>query len=404
MWRARSPERAVEGWFGKVVLLAGSLVFSTACVEVGLRLAGALSGPTEAVQPAGRDNEWVFFEYDPVLGWKNRPGADGWFSISDSRTHVQINSKGLRDGEHAYARQGKPRVLVLGDSFTWGFGVERHERYTDRLGALLGDSVEMINAGVSGYGTDQELLYYQVEGVRYHPDVVLLQFVSNDLTNNVSAVQYTYPKPYFLLQNGALVLMNVPVPARSTPWEERFENPGLAHSEPARAPTAAQRLKSFCRDHLVSYGFVADRIKSLAVYEAWTSALDPLTEALILELNREVVAHGAQLAVVLAPDKRIMRDERQPELATLAEFLRRYDVRTVDLTRAFVREDRRGRQLFFAVDQHWSAVGHETAAAAICQYLVGTQLVSTSGAGQPCDGSRAGVARQSQSPASTPPS
>ena len=391
--RARALPRSLQGRLGNLLLLTVSLVFSLACVELGLRVAGALNAPAQAAQPGPRDNEWVFFQYDPLLGWKNRPGAEGWFRIPDTRTHVRINAQGLRDVDHAYARQGKHRVLVLGDSFTWGFGVEEHERYTDRLAALLGDSVEIINTGVSGYGTDQELLYYQVEGFRYHPEVVLLEFVTNDLTNNVNAVQYTYPKPHFLLRDGKLVLMNVPVPARSVAWEERFATSGLRHSEAATVPTAARRLKGSLREYLVSYGFVADRIKSLAVYEGWMTALDPLTAALILELNREVLAHDAKLAVLLAPDKRVAHGGRQPELAALAEFLRAHGVQTIDLRPAFLSEVRRGRQLFFAVDQHWNAVGHDTAAAAIYRYLVGTRLISANGVGDPREEGPASAAR-----------
>ena len=73
-------------------------------------------------------------------------------------------------------------------------------------------SVEVLNAGVSGYSTDQELLLWRSEGVRYAPDGVVLVYVSNDPVNNVRRFAYGHPKPLFLLQDEALVLSNVPVP------------------------------------------------------------------------------------------------------------------------------------------------------------------------------------------------
>ena len=127
---------------GNLVLLAVALGGTLAAVEVGLRAARLLRAQDRPLVPwEARDNEWTFYQYDSLLGWRNRPGGAGWFSMPDSRTYVQINSHGLRDGEHAFARR-RARVLVLGDSFTWGLassktsgtatGSERHSGRTSR--------------------------------------------------------------------------------------------------------------------------------------------------------------------------------------------------------------------------------------------------------------------------------
>ena len=97
------------------------------------------------------DSEFVFYEYDRTLGWKNKPFAEGPFVMPESKTCVKINSKGLRDNEYPFERDKDTfRVLVLGDSFTWGIGVNIEETFTKRWEAKYHGRVEIINAGVTG--------------------------------------------------------------------------------------------------------------------------------------------------------------------------------------------------------------------------------------------------------------
>jgi hypothetical protein len=156
-----------------------------------------------------------FWKYDSLLGWRNQPGQQGIFEKPPVfRTKVSINSKGLRDKEYPYERvPGKRRILVLGDSYAWGFGVEQREIFTEVLENMF-DDVEVINSGVSGYGNDQELLWFQTEGVRYKPDLVMVVVCGNDLyENSYEFVNDLYHKPRFRLDSlGGLHLQGVPVP------------------------------------------------------------------------------------------------------------------------------------------------------------------------------------------------
>lgn len=127
---------------------------------------------------------------------------------------ITINSKGLRDGEYSFDRNDKKRILVLGDSFAWGFGVTEKERFSELLESKLGNS-EIFNAAVAGYSTDQQFLYYVNEGYKFNPDIVLLLFCENDfIGNNVDKI-YWYNKPKFTVDNDSFVLTNVPVPELS---------------------------------------------------------------------------------------------------------------------------------------------------------------------------------------------
>jgi lysophospholipase L1-like esterase len=156
-----------------------------------------------------------FWKYDALLGWVHEAGQEGIFETPEFRTVVRINENGLRDRQHSYARQNNiERILVLGDSFAWGYGVEESERFSQRLEEALG--VEVINAGVSGYSTDQELLWYSNEGIKYETDLVILVIAGNDVgDNDRQLVNTIYYKPKFVIEEGQLVLKGYPVPETS---------------------------------------------------------------------------------------------------------------------------------------------------------------------------------------------
>ncbi|HET9905173.1 MAG TPA: SGNH/GDSL hydrolase family protein [Anaerolineales bacterium] len=186
-------------------LIFASILFALFLSEIALRLIGF---KPLYVSPE-RDRFW---KYDSLLGWVHQPGQEGIFETPQFRTVVRINETGLRDRQRLYKRQGNgERIMVLGDSFAWGYGVEESERFSQLLEKSL--EVEVINAGVSGYSTDQELLWYKNEGIKYDTDLVILVIAGNDVGDNEQQLVSTiYYKPRFVLENDQLVLTGSPVP------------------------------------------------------------------------------------------------------------------------------------------------------------------------------------------------
>ena len=186
-------------------LIVISTLFALVVSEIALRLMGY----TPLYVSPERDQFW---KYDPLLGWAHEPGQEGIFETPQFRTVVRINENGLRDRQHSYERPDDiERVLVIGDSFAWGYGVEESERFSQLLEKSL--DVEVINAGVSGYSTDQELLWYKNEGIKYETDLVVLVIAGNDVgDNDRQLVNTIYYKPKFVIQDGQLVLTGNPVP------------------------------------------------------------------------------------------------------------------------------------------------------------------------------------------------
>ena len=133
-----------------------------------------------------------FFAPNQDFGWFHIPGREGWQATQEYRVRISINEQGLRDSEHAYAKPaGVYRILLLGDSFIEALQVPLQDTVGKRLEAVLNERssgeqrYEVINGGVSRFGTDNELLFYQCEGNRYQPDLVVLMFYHNDVTDNV---------------------------------------------------------------------------------------------------------------------------------------------------------------------------------------------------------------------------
>ena len=117
---------------------------------------------------------------NPLIGHQHRSNSHAHLMGVD----VDINSKGLRDREFAYARTpGTLRILMLGDSFTEGWGVAVGDTFAkrlERLYAARGITAEVINAGVGNYDTVMEVNYFLDEGHKYDPDIVVLNFTFND--------------------------------------------------------------------------------------------------------------------------------------------------------------------------------------------------------------------------------
>src|SRR5262249_43928403 len=136
-----------------------------------------------------RMHDWngLGYQYDPELGWSLAPNSTTVVSLPRTVT-VKNNSLGLRDVEPE--RDSKPTILFLGDSFVSGYNVEDSERFTDLLRSEL-PGYRIVNAGVTGYGTDQEYLLMRRLWDLIDPDVVVLMFcVENDRADNSKNVRY----------------------------------------------------------------------------------------------------------------------------------------------------------------------------------------------------------------------
>ena len=124
-----------------------------------------------------------------------RPNTVFKHTSTEGSWEFRTNAKGLRsDIEVPYEKpDGVVRVLLLGDSQTQGYEVDQDATYAVVLERSLragGLKPEIVNAGVSGFGTAEQLVYLAQEGMKYDPDAVVLGFFKNDFQDNVKADLY----------------------------------------------------------------------------------------------------------------------------------------------------------------------------------------------------------------------
>ncbi len=153
---------------------------------------------------------------DEKLGWRLKPNL----SVASNRLGYEIeyhmNSKGLRDDETPYQKpDGVFRVVLLGDSRTFGFGVPIEKHFSRILEGYFED-FEVVNLGISGYGVDQQLLYLREEGFKYQPDLVMAYVAHYASHRHMYAERFGMKKPHFELADRELQLKNVPVPIQSS--------------------------------------------------------------------------------------------------------------------------------------------------------------------------------------------
>ncbi len=189
-------------WPKKILLILAGIIAALVLCEAGLGLLG-IEYPH-------------FYEFDPVIGTRLRPGIKGYW-LKEGGGYVKINRDGLRDREHSIAKPPDTvRVAVLGDSFTEALQVNQEEDFCSVLEKelqkcdnLRGRHIEVINFGVAGFGTAQELLTLRHRVWKYNPDIVLLAFTtSNDLSDNSPELNKGDTYPFFIRRDGKLVLDN----------------------------------------------------------------------------------------------------------------------------------------------------------------------------------------------------
>ena len=147
-------------------LLLGSILVCFGLLELGLRITGLVQ--------VGPHPPLIYQQSsDPAISYELIPSLDR----KAYRSTVTTNALGLRSSEIDASR---PKIAVIGDSITFGYGVENDETIAARLEAQL-PTVQFLNAGVPGYHLGQETALYRERIQALHPISVILVFHPNDM-------------------------------------------------------------------------------------------------------------------------------------------------------------------------------------------------------------------------------
>jgi hypothetical protein len=323
--------------------------------EVGLRLF--------APQPTGP----VWFTFDPELGALPTPGEHGERTLPGIyRFSFTNDAQGLRADPTAPGAVPRHTVLVLGDSFTYGLGVNDDQTFCHVLQEELAHDLptRVVNAGSPGKGTDYALRFLLARQATLRPDLVLLAFFKNDFGDNARDT-------YFHLTSGGRLEPRPPRDARSKRrlFLERFPGFGwlLSRSHLINLlRQAAVRLTAEQSDA----GQPTSRSEDGPPGPVWVdeSRIEH-TRLYLKELRDATSAHASSLLVFYVPDFRDCWLARQgrplsPDESAFREVAADLGLQSLSLTPALAGSLEPLERLYFA-DGHWTPTAHALVARAL---------------------------------------
>lgn len=254
--------------FAAAAVLVGLLV-GALLAEVGLRLAGYDI-------PSHRHYAPGFYRADAELIWRLEPNYQGTYRGYEGDARTTINAQGFRGPDWSPERLAAPqRVLCLGDSTTFGYGVADDETFPRLLEARLGQGAAVFNGGVPGYGTVQELALAPELLAQVRPQVVVLTWLPNDVLEGRGG-----PPP--LIIDGHLVASREKYEKRRPRWA----------GEGIHGSALYRLIRNRIRAHSHSFAGWEARLSEADLEE---------TRAEILVLARLVREAGARFLLVLLP-------------------------------------------------------------------------------------------------------
>lgn len=354
--------RAAVQW--AAIVLLGCLL-----LEAVLRLSGTHS-PRLAATLQGYRRLWV---HDATKGWFHSSlttaAAGDAHGPEATWPMARTNSLGLRGAELRPAGPVSRRVAVVGDSFVFGHEVEEPRLLTSWLEKRLATAdpahdYQVINLGVHGYSTDQQLILVRELLPQLRPDLVLVVVCDNDFVQNTEDFAYNlYYKPYFETGPGGLVLRNVPVPR-------------LTRLQQAKLWLARRsELWNFARSRRSN---VAAQQRLLDVFQVGVprrSGADPVdvTVALIRAMAEAAGDAGARFVATHTG----RRGENKAQIDALEARLVDAHILWLRMDRPLDAARRAHPQLRwqFGHDSHWSEEAHRVAAGVVEEYLSAQGLV-----------------------------
>ncbi len=334
-------------------------------------------------------------QHHPLLGWTCLPSSSVFFEQPGSfRVEVSTNSSGFRGRMGTSGSEEDVRkILCLGDSTMWGYGVSDRETFSQFLEGIVPSS-EVVSLGVNGYSTVQELLAYELFGNNYQNTDVILAFCSNDLGDNMDSKRGG--RPYATLSpEGELVIKNSPVQRE---WKSPFKQALRHHSRlfacleytgkllQIKWSEGREREASGDDAGVVEAATDDDDVGYRELYSGKGAKLSyawDIQRELIRALNVLVRSKEATLHVVYVPDptcvlpemfevvqegcKQIL-DWDAPE-ARLKQVCEELDVNYIDILGSF-RGSKHAENLFLKKNSHWGPKGHQLAAEVVGQHLL----------------------------------
>jgi hypothetical protein len=305
-------------------------------------------------------------EIDSQLGWRHAANREKVFVNEDGeQIRVVQNRFGHRGPElTAGMKAGARRILFLGDSFTEAVQVNENELFTARLDQA--DSrFEVINAGVGGWGTVQQYLYLENEGIGFKPDIVVQMFYSNDLSDNCQSYSPGIGvRPYAYLGKDSVVRIerelqdrdfrNFALPVPFLLQVNRYSYLYSFLNTRIYQRIFDQKLQELARADL-------KRVNECGLYEIFFGVVDKVRKML---LENEI-----DFKLVLIPAAHEIESGESETHERIIDYCVRTGLDCLSLLPALSDGLSRGLRPYFVTDIHWTRDGHEIVAEAVKKFL-----------------------------------
>ena len=368
----------------ETLLLAGSLVFSLALGEIVL----ANFFPQKTVNQFFLEKP-PMFRADDVLFMDMIPGFSGRLADEEFDTSIEINSQGYRQAEFELDKGDRTRILAIGDSFTFGFGVEEPDGFVRVMERRLKQdgyaNVQAINAGVSAWWPDSYYLYLKTRGLALDPDIVIVGFfVGNDIEGH-DARHIVWPE---------VDAEGLPLVTASKGI--KIENAHRVRTKPRARWTIPVLRNSHLFQLLYSSGKAAARAfePSLDVQHIYELQHSPETENVVDKVKRLLLGmaklsreSGAHFVVVMIPQRLQVHAEYRPDRKLdwdkpqriFNEFFEREGIACIDLLPIMREAAAGGERVYYHDDAHFNRLGYRIAGEEVARYLNGNGLVNAVG-------------------------
>ena len=287
--------------------------------------------------------------YDAEFGWRALPNvtkSGGQWGLNEP---ASTNSRGWRDVEIPFERSiGEQRIVAVGNSFTFGVSVDRADRFTEII-ETNNPNVEVVNLGLSGSGTDQQLRILELEGLRYQPDVVVhMVYLGNDLNDIRHMKRWGWPKPYYRVAGDTLELVKPKIT-----WRVRLRG------ELYLGEFLFRVIDNYGSPHLLAPEWSVPERDSVPLF---------------VELSRRMfdvaLTNGAHYLVVLFNNREHDSQGRTKIANRIGEELKKSGIAHIDLSSLISARVKEGEKLFARDGIHWSEAGHKLAAQRISDELL----------------------------------
>jgi len=291
---------------------------------------------------------------DGELIWRLAPGVSYDVETSEFREHRFTNSVGMREREIPLRRPGERRVLAIGDSFTYGAGVQANEAYPRVVEDLLrarGIQMLVLNAGVPAYNFDQSFRAAAERELQTDPDVLLAGVSCSD-------VEEGWLWPLYALRNGRLEAL----PA----WKTGFYLQGLL-IEMLPAWLSRSALYQQVLRRLPARDFFFNRPSgSRESLRDWTR--DKIVRELEV-LHGSAVVSGRRIIALFMPCKEQLDPSAVPVYADMMTRAAAAGLPVIDGLAALRRSSPDVKRLFFTEDDHLNSDGHRALAIGVAGVL-----------------------------------